>query len=80
MHKIHGYELDDIEPLAQDIFQLIAENEVPQPHALVALCRTIVMMATEEDLDIACTLIDRIAEAVAEDQVRDFEEEEDGQN
>ena len=83
MAKIYGYELDDVDNLAAQIFELIAEHEIPNTQALLILCRTITMLSTsDDDLDMAVAMIDRIKEeleAEAEFQMAD-EEEEDGQN
>ena len=77
---IHGYDLDEIDEVAQEIFQVIAEQQVPSRLAIAALCRTIVMMGTDEDLDLACSMIDRIADIVEEDRYTVEEDAEDGQD
>lgn len=74
---IYGYTLDEIDEVAQEIFQTIAEQQVPNRHALAALCRVITMIGNEEDLDLACSMIDKLAEVIEEDRYGVLEVEDD---
>lgn len=59
---LYGYDLDEVEEVAAELFQTIAEAQVPVTFAILALCRTITMIGTEEDLDLACIMIDQLRE------------------
>ncbi len=51
-----------IEDAAKDLIQTLVELDLPQPLAIYALCKAIVLLASEEDLDAACRIIDQMAE------------------
>lgn len=59
---VGGYDIGEIDSIAQDLFQLICEMQIPIPLAALALCRTLTMVGDEQDLDIACSMIDRFVE------------------
>lgn len=60
-------DMDDINPASQEIIQTICDLEIPQHVAVAALCKAITMIATEEQLDYACVLIDDFSGRSEED-------------
>lgn len=66
--SLYGYDLDDIDGIAANLFQVIAEEQIPTTLAILALCRAITMLGTEEDMDLACVMIDQIRDMTKEDE------------
>lgn len=56
----YGYALDEIEEVAAEIFETVAEAHVPATMAILALCRAITLIGSESDLDLACLMIDQL--------------------
>lgn len=56
------YSLTEIEDTAKEVIHALADLDVPNPLAIAALCKAIVMIANEDDLDMACKLIDDFAD------------------
>jgi hypothetical protein len=78
-----GYTLEEIDELGAEIFQLVVEEQVPIRLAILGLCRAITMLGTDEDMDLACMMIDRLREMVAEEnfiESDDFDEEEEDED
>lgn len=62
MLRMHGYDLEEINTAAEEVLNTISELSIPQPLAILALCRAIVNLGTEYDLNVACKIIDDMAE------------------
>ncbi len=58
----YNYSSAEVDDTAKEIIQTLCDLDVPNRLALVALCKAIVMISTEEDLDYACKIIDDFAE------------------
>lgn len=80
---IKGYDIDEIDEIARDVFQLLTEQGVDINLSILGLCRAITILADEEQLDYACRMIDVLSEVPYdegdyEDDLEWDEEEEDG--
>jgi hypothetical protein len=73
----YGYDEDIIDERARDVLSTLDEFDASQELILLALCRAVTMIATDEELDIACILIDELREA--DDDNYEGEEEDDEQ-
>jgi len=73
---LYGYDLDEVDETASELFAVIAEAQVPTTFAILALAKAISLIGSEEELDLACIMIDQLREA-AEDEQFDIDEEED---
>lgn len=52
----------DIDDAAKEVIQTLCDLDIPNGLAVAALCKAIVMIGTEQDLDKACKMIDDFAE------------------
>ena len=64
--QLYGFSMDEIDEIAAEVFTSLAEERVPVKLSILALCRAITMLGTEEDMDMACLMIDRIRELTDE--------------
>lgn len=60
--QLYGFSLEEIDEVAAEVFSTLAEERIPLKLCILSLCRTITMMGSEEDLDMACMVIDRLRE------------------
>ncbi len=54
------YSADEIDQYARDILQVAEDMELPISLMLLSLCRAITIIGSEEELDVACLLIDEL--------------------
>lgn len=78
--SLYGYTLDEIDDLAAEVFQLLVDEQVPIRLGILALCRAITMLGTEEDMDLACLMIDKLKEIVGDELYVEEDEEEDDES
>lgn len=60
--KLYGEEWDEINQTAREILSTLEELGVDDRLAILGLCRSIVALSTDSELDMACIYIDRISE------------------
>lgn len=65
--SVYGHSLDDIDEIASEVFSLLADQHLTSRLSVLALCRAIAMIGTEEDLDVACAVIDQFSDDDDED-------------
>lgn len=58
---LKGYLSDEINDVAAELVQHLMEGETPSDLGLLALCRAIVMVSSQDDLDLACRIIDEMS-------------------
>ncbi len=73
----YGFSADEIDQAARDILQSAEDLELPLSLMLLALCRAITVIASEEEIDTACILIDELKDNVEDEYDYDVREEED---
>ena len=56
--NINGYSLEEIDDVSKDLLQTLSEVGVNPTLALLALCRSITIIGSPEELDLACRIID----------------------
>lgn len=59
---LKSYSIDDIDDVSKDIVALLLDNGVEHNRAVLALCRAIIMICDDRELDLICTLIDELSE------------------
>lgn len=74
---LKGYDLEEIESVADTLIQLLDESEVDQPLSVLALCLALVKIADDAQLGEACITIDRLAEAFEPQEDEDDDSDED---
>lgn len=62
MNSLYGYPLDEIDALGKEIFTTLADQGISVRFSLLGLCRAITLIGSDEDIDLACITIDRLAE------------------
>ena len=74
---IGGYDIAEINTIADEIFQGVVELNIPNRLAILGLCRAITIIGSEVDLDMACRYIDQLSEIpYTDDTLADFVQEE----
>lgn len=63
----YGYDQDEIDQYARVALDTLIETGVEDSLILLALCRAITIMASEEELDIACLILDEMRELSIDD-------------
>ncbi len=56
----YGYDQDEIDQYAREILHQLMDLDLPIPLILLSLCRAITIVATEEELDTACLMLDEM--------------------
>lgn len=62
-----GYSTDEIDSYAREVLQSLLDMELPLPLIMLALCRAITVIATDQELDMASSLLDELKEADIDD-------------
>lgn len=58
-----GYDMDEIDGIASQVYDLLIEQELPNKMVVLGLCRAMVRLVNaNEDLDLACYAIDKFKE------------------
>lgn len=63
---LYDYSITDIDNVAKDIAVQLADSGIPYRLAILAICRSLVMVGRPIDLDVACTIIDDLSEIEAD--------------
>lgn len=66
---MYGFTNEEIDEFAHPIFEQLAEQQIPIRLMVLALCKAIVLTGAEEDLDLACYMIDKLNEEYRESPV-----------
>jgi hypothetical protein len=77
---LYGYSTDEIDELAAELFAVIAEAQVPITLAVLSLCKAITMVGNDDDLDLACMMIDQLKEMADEGEPYELELHEDDED
>lgn len=66
--RVDGYDIDELDRVAEEVLSTLEDAvETDRRLALLAMCRAIVLIADEDELDEACSWIDRLSEEEEEE-------------
>lgn len=62
IRNIEGWSIDRIDDTAYELIQALSEMGIPSTLGFLGLCRALTILGDDEDLDMACKLIDDFSE------------------
>lgn len=76
----YGYDQEDIDDHARSILRLLEDDlELLPDLMLLSLCKALAIIGTEDELDLACLMLDEMRDDLHEFSEDDFEDWEDGE-
>lgn len=60
--QLKSYSIDHIDDISKEVISYLLDTGVEHNLAVLSLCRTLVMICDEAELDLVCSLIDDLSE------------------